>query len=109
METNKIISAKTEIDDLLMKRNSIMEKTAGIIAEAMVNRVKHQTVTAAAFNQDINNLISGFSDAEKIEILTHAFYLSLAMNGQGSTKRESYNRDKNRYRSERRDRTTLFQ
>lgn len=75
---NNLVSVKTEIDDLKSKRDLIKEKVAGLISDTMIRRAKEKQLSSAAYTIDVKNLLDGFSDEEKIDIMITVSYLMLA-------------------------------
>ena len=64
-------TAKQEIQDLISKRNQIIKKAAGIIADAVKTRANSGRLDGRT-KQDINNMLKDFSNEEKVAILTEA-------------------------------------
>lgn len=79
---NNLVSVKTEIDDLKSKRDLIKEKVAGLISDTMIRRAKEKQLSSAAYTIDVRNLLDGFSDEEKIDIMITVSYLMLAQVGR---------------------------
>lgn len=89
---NNLVSVKTKIDDLKTKRDLIKEKVAGLISETMISRANEKQLTSAAYTIDVRNLLDGFSDEEKIDIMITVSYLMLAQVGRSTTTDESARR-----------------
>ena len=89
---NNLVSVKTKIDDLKTKRDLIKEKVAGLISETMISRANEKQLTSAAYTIDVRNLLDGFSDEEKIEIMITVSYLMLAQVGRPTTTDEGARR-----------------
>lgn len=89
---NNLVSVKTKIDDLKTKRDLIKEKVAGLISETMISRANEKQLTSAAYTIDVRNLLDGFSDEEKIDIMITVSYLMLAQVGRSSSTDESVRR-----------------
>lgn len=89
---NNLVSVKTKIDDLKTKRDLIKEKVAGLISETMISRANEKQLTSAAYTIDVRNLLDGFSDEEKIDIMITVSYLMLAQVGRPTTTDESTRR-----------------
>jgi hypothetical protein len=91
-----MMTAKTQIEDLVSKRNAIIEKTANIIAEALIDRAKTKGLNGSNKNNtvtDIANLIRPFSSEEREEILTKTVII-IAANGKfGKTQNNSNDDD----------------
>lgn len=64
-------TANQEIQDLISKRNQIIKKAAGIIADAVKTRANSGRLDSRT-KQDINNMLKDFSNEEKVAILTEA-------------------------------------
>ena len=62
------MSAVTKIDDLVTKRKQIIEKTASLLAEAILDRIKCGNLTRNS-EKDIKNAIKAFTIEEQNEIL----------------------------------------
>lgn len=82
---NNLVSVKTEIDDLKSKRDLIKEKVAGLISDTMIRRAKEKQLSSAAYTIDVKNLLDGFSDEEKIDIMITVSYLMLQVGRPTST------------------------
>lgn len=108
---SNLVATKTQIDDLKNKRDLIKEKVAGLISQTMVERAKEKSLTSAAYSIDVKNLLDGFSDEEKIDIMIQVSYLMLAQIGPSSSKDDrSTRRSRPGFHSNRRDpRDVLFQ
>ena len=89
---NNFVSVKTKIDDLKTKRDLIKEKVAGLISETMISRANEKQLTSPAYTIDVRNLLDGFSDEEKIDIMITVSYLMLAQVGRPTTTDESARR-----------------
>ena len=89
---NNLVSVKTKIDDLKTKRDLIKEKVAGLISETMISRANEKQLTSPAYTIDVRNLLEGFSDEEKIDIMITVSYLMLAQVGRPTTTDESARR-----------------
>ena len=89
---NNFVSVKTKIDDLKSKRDLIKEKVTGLISETMISRANEKQLTSAAYTIDVRNLLDGFSDEEKIDIMITVSYLMLAQVGRPTTTDESARR-----------------
>lgn len=72
-------SATTQIQSLLETQTQIYRKAAGLLVQAIQDRMKKGKVTNAMVN-DINNAMHGFSYEEKCQILAYAI-TQLAMGG----------------------------
>ena len=80
-------SANQEIEDLLSKRDKILEKTAGFIAEAVLDRAKSKSISTGnrdATYKDINYAIKNFSTEEQVQILINTVLMVAANSGGNS-------------------------
>lgn len=64
-------TASQEIQDLVTKRNQIIKKAAGIIADAVKTRANSGRLDDRT-KQDITNMLKDFSNEERVAILTEA-------------------------------------
>lgn len=82
-------TASQEIQDLITKRNQVIKKAAGIIADAVKTRANSGRLDNRT-KQDIANMLKGFSDEESVAILTEAL-VSIAgfsgANNNGNSRR----------------------
>lgn len=78
MAQETFLTAGTQIDGLLLKRNQIFESAAALLVEAIMDRAEDGKVTKS-MEKDVNNLIKGFEPEEQSIILNKAVVL-LAMN-----------------------------
>lgn len=84
-------TANQEIEELLSKRDKILEKTAGIVAEAVIDRAKSKNILTSsrdATYRDIRYAIRNFSTDDQVQILINALMMTAANNSGGS--RSSY-------------------
>lgn len=70
----KFIEAKSVIDDVLVKRQSEIDQVAKIITQTMVARANKES-NKNIVKKEIDNLLDGFSDAEKYEIMKSVFLM----------------------------------
>lgn len=80
-------TANQEIEELLSKRDRILEKTAGIVAEAVIDRAKSKNILTSsrdATYKDIRYAIRNFSTDDQVQILINALMMSAANNSGGS-------------------------
>ena len=89
------MSAVTQIEDLISKKKQIIERAAGLLAEAVLDRIKTGNLTRNS-EKDIKNAIRNFSSEEQTEILSKAIVL-IGMNN--NSKNKSNYDDDNDYRS----------
>lgn len=64
-------TANQEIQDMVTKRNQIIKKVAGILADAVKSRANSGRLDSRT-KTDIFNMLKDFSSEEKIAILTEA-------------------------------------
>ena len=77
-------TASQEIQDLVTKRNQIIKKAAGIIADAVKNRANSGRLDNRT-KQDIANMLKGFSDEESVAILTEALVSIAGFSGTNNS------------------------
>jgi len=80
-------TANQEIEELLSKRDRILEKTAGIVAEAVIDRAKSKNILTSsrdATYKDIRYAIRNFSTDDQVQILINALMMTAANNSGGS-------------------------
>lgn len=77
-------TASQEIQDLVTKRNQIIRKTAGIIADAVKTRANSGRLDNRT-KQDIANMLKGFSDEESVAILTEALVSIAGFSGTNNS------------------------
>jgi hypothetical protein len=78
------MSAATQIEDLISKKKQIIERAAGLLAEAVLDRIKSGNLTRNS-EKDIKNAIRNFSSEEQTEILSKAIIL-IGMNNNSKNK-----------------------
>lgn len=88
------MSAITQIEDLVSKKKQINERTASLLTEAVIDRMKSGNLTRAT-EKDIKNAIRGFSEEEQVDILIRALVM-LGMN-TNKTSRNQNNDDDDDY------------
>ena len=77
-------TASQEIQDLVTKRNQIIKKAAGIIADAVKTRANSGRLDNRT-KQDIANMLKGFSDEESVAILTEALVSITGFSGTNNS------------------------
>lgn len=77
-------TASQEIQDLVTKRNQIIKKAAGIIADAVKTRANSGRLDNRT-KQDIANMLKGFSDEESVAILTEALVSIAGFSGTNNS------------------------
>lgn len=88
------MTAITQIGDLLRKRDQIIDKTAGYISDAVVDRMRNGKL-AKSTEKDIRSAIEGFSKEEQVDILTSAIvYVGMNAGGGSSRATDDYDDDR---------------
>lgn len=82
------VTANTKIEDLLSKRDQILEKTAGLVAEVILGRQQENSLQRSN-EKDIQRMISNFSSEEQVIILAKALVL-VGMNGGNKSTYSDY-------------------
>lgn len=77
-------TASQEIQDLVTKRNQIIKKAAGIIADAVKTRANSGRLDNRT-KQDIANMLKDFSNDEKVAILTEAIVSVAGFSGTNNS------------------------
>lgn len=77
-------TASQEIQDLVTKRNQIIKKAAGIIADAVNTRANSGRLDNRT-KQDIANMLKDFSNDEKVAILTEALVSVAGFSGTNNS------------------------
>lgn len=77
-------TASQEIQDLITKRNQVIKKAAGIIADAVKTRANSGRLDNRT-KQDIANMLKGFSDEESVAILTEALVSIAGFSGTNNS------------------------
>lgn len=83
------VSANTKIEDLLTKRDQILEKTAGLVAEVILGRQQDNSLQRSN-EKDVEKMISRFSTEEQVIILSKALVLVGMNNNSSSSSGFSY-------------------
>lgn len=73
-------TAASEIQNLTSKREQIIKKTGGIIAEAIKDRANAGRLDSRS-KSEVLNLLKEFSDEEKVAILTEALVAVAGFSG----------------------------
>lgn len=82
---DNFMSASTKIEHLVDKKEQINDKVAGLIADAVKDRVQHAQLKKSIVT-DILNTLRNFSDEDKTKILAKAlFYVVSGTNVETST------------------------
>lgn len=81
-------TAASEIQNLISKREQIIKKTGGILAEAIKDRANAGRLDGRS-KSEILNMIKEFSDEEKVAILTEAIVsvAGFSTNNGGNSRR----------------------
>ena len=77
------MSASTQIDDLVAKKKQILERTASLLAEAILDRIRTGNLTRNT-EKDIKMAIRNFTAEEQADILSKALVL-VGMNNTRNT------------------------
>ena len=85
------MSAVTQIDGLINKKNQIIERVASLLAEAILDRIRSGNLTRST-EKDIHNAIKSFSNEEQLEILSKAIVI-VGMNMSKNTSNNNYDDD----------------
>lgn len=80
------VTVKTEIDDLMMKRETIDKTIASKIYQLL--KTKGTPVSEASFKQDIENLLKDMTPEEKKNILIQVCYYFVSNHTNGGYKSE---------------------
>lgn len=88
------MTANTQIEELISKKKQIIERTASLLTEAVIDRIKNGNLTRNT-EKDVKNSIRDFNEEEQIEILSRAMVM-VGMNiNKGSGR--SFEDDDNSY------------
>ena len=102
--SENFMSAITQIEDLIRKKGQILEKTASLIAEAILDRIQSGTLSRNT-EKDIKNAIQNFNKDEQVEILSKALVF-VGMNNK--TSRDSDDRRSEPNKKKIRERSDIF-
>lgn len=101
------MTAGTKMDDLVAKKNKIMDMAGGLVADAVMGRAKEKGMKRHTMITDIENLIRQFDEKEQNAILKSALYY-IASNGSFNSKNSSDTGDNDDYRPSHHSRSGLF-
>lgn len=76
-------TARSEIENLVSKKEQIIVKAAGIVAEAVKDRMKSGKLDTRT-TSDIKRLLEGFSKEDIAEIMLQAMVIFAGMNAGSS-------------------------
>lgn len=76
-------TARSEIENLVSKKEQIIVKAAGIVAEAVKDRMKSGKLDTRT-TSDIKRLLEGFSKEDVAEIMLQAMVIFAGMNAGSS-------------------------
>lgn len=76
-------TARSEIENLVSKKEQIIVKAAGIVAEAVKDRMKSGKLDTRT-SSDIKRLLEGFSKEDVAEIMLQAMVIFAGMNAGSS-------------------------
>lgn len=68
----RMTSYQNQMEVLKEQRDSLLIKAATVIASAMVEMGKQGVSSTKAVKNDLDNMLKGFSDEEKVAILVEA-------------------------------------
>ena len=77
------MTAGTKMEDLVSKKEKLLDSAGGLVAEAVIGRAKERGIKKGTLLNDIENLIRRFDEKEKTEILKTALFY-MASNGNYS-------------------------
>lgn len=70
--SNQFMNARTAIEDILAEKEALLKKAGDQVAKVAINLNTRSVTDMNAINNDINKLLNGFSDAEKVTIMRFA-------------------------------------
>lgn len=68
----RMTSYPSQMEAIVDQREDLLEKASGVLANAMLTMVKEGASSTRSIENDVRNLIKGFNEEEKIELLTKA-------------------------------------
>lgn len=67
---SNFMTNRTKIEDLLTTRKQLLTETAACVADAVIDRQKNSGIGNIDSNvNDVDKMLTGFSDSEKVAIL----------------------------------------
>ena len=67
--SNKFLAARSNIEDLLEQKKEIIRKSADLVAAVMMEENNKGETNINGIKTDIQKLLKGFSEEEKVQIL----------------------------------------
>lgn len=68
------LTAQSEADGIVLEREKLLSKMADIIVKTMIERVNRNRKRMDQNDKELSNLLKGFSEAEKFEIMKKVFF-----------------------------------
>lgn len=70
--SNQFMNARTAIEDILAEKEALLKKAGDQVAKVAINLNSRSVTDMSVINNDINKLLNGFTDAEKVTIMRFA-------------------------------------
>ena len=67
--SNKFLAARSNIEDLLEQKKEIIRKSADLVAAVMIEENNKGEANINGIKADVQKLLKGFSEEEKVQIL----------------------------------------
>lgn len=67
--SNKFLAARSNIEDLLNQKKEIIRKSADLVAAVMIEENNKGETNINGIKTDVQKLLKGFSEEEKVQIL----------------------------------------
>lgn len=67
--SNKFLAARSNIEDLLEQKKEIIRKSADLVAAVMMEENNKGETNINGIKTDVQKLLKGFSEEEKVQIL----------------------------------------
>lgn len=67
--SNKFLAARSNIEDLLDQKKEIIRKSADLVAAVMIEENNKGETNTNGIKTDVQKLLKGFSEEEKVQIL----------------------------------------
>lgn len=67
--SNKFLAARSNIEDLLDQKKEIIQKSADLVAAVMIEENNKGETNINGIKTDVQKLLKGFSEEEKVQIL----------------------------------------
>ena len=67
--SNKFLSVSSNIEDLLEQKKEIIRKSADLVAAVMIEENNKGETNINGIKADVQKLLKGFSEEEKVQIL----------------------------------------